>query len=30
MAVEAEKEGFDPRFKQVRLFSFHRPRGEVR
>jgi hypothetical protein len=30
MAVEAEKEGLDPRFKQVRSFVLHRPRGKVR
>ena len=30
MAVKAEKEGLDPRSKQVRLFVLHRPRGKVR
>ena len=30
MAVEAEKEGLDPRFKQARFFALHRPRGKVR
>ena len=30
MAVEAEKEGLDPRSKQVRLFVLRRPRGKVR
>ena len=30
MAVEAEKEGLDPCSKQVRLFVFHRPLGNVR
>jgi hypothetical protein len=30
VAVEAEKEGLDPRSKQVRLFVLHRPRGKVR
>ena len=30
MAVKAEKEGLDPRFKQVRFFALHRLRGKVR
>ncbi len=30
MAVKAEKEGLDPRFKQVRFFALHRLRGQVR
>jgi len=30
MAVEAEKEGLDPCFKQVRFFALHRLRGKVR
>ena len=30
MAVEAEKEGLDPCFKQVRFPALHRPRGKVR
>ena len=30
MAVKAEKEGLDARFKQVRFFALHRLRGKVR
>ena len=30
LAVETEKEGLDPCFKQVRFFTLHRPRGKVR
>ena len=30
MAVEAEKEGFYPRFKQVRFFALQGARGKVR
>src|ERR1035441_61562 len=30
MAVEAEKESLDPRFKQVRFFALHGARGKVR
>ena len=30
MAVKAEKEGLDPRFKQVRLFALHRLRRKIR
>ena len=30
LAVEAEKEGLDPRFKQVRFFALHGAGGKVR
>jgi hypothetical protein len=30
MAIKAEEEGLDPRFKQARFFALHRLRGKVR